>query len=190
MNSLNPEFFFYKIFVFLERLLSADSYQTIVAKVDYLKPYSTALSLLLLVGIFYSFLRVRHLEREMTEKITAKTIAAASAGVEAVGESNPRWQSVIEHVNSENESDWRLAILECDIVLSEALVKMGYHGETVSDMLKGVEKSDFPTLEAAWEAHKVRNAIAHEGANFVLSAREAKRVVALYESVFKDFKFI
>ena len=67
---------------------------------------------------------------------------------------------------------------------------MGYRGESIGEQLKGVEKSDFTTIDDAWEAHKVRNLIAHEGANFLLSDREAKRVIGLYKNVFQEFHFI
>jgi hypothetical protein len=109
---------------------------------------------------------------------------------EEEGHSNPRWEKITEHIHSTNPSDWRLAILECDIVLDEMLTKMSYHGETVADKLKAVERSDFLTIDQAWEAHKVRNAVAHEGSNFMMTEREAKRVVGLYEQVFKEFHYI
>ncbi len=109
---------------------------------------------------------------------------------EAVGQTNPRWEKIEDKINSTNASDWRVAILECDIILDEMLSKMGYHGETVSDKLKAIEPSDFRTLNSAWEAHKIRNAIAHAGSEFLISEREARRVIGLYEAVFKEFKFI
>ena len=103
---------------------------------------------------------------------------------------NTRWIKVGEHINSLNPNDWKLAILECDIILDELMSAMGYHGETLSDKLKGVEKSDFVTIDEAWEAHKVRNQIAHEGSDFLITEREARRIVGLYEKVFREFSFI
>ena len=103
---------------------------------------------------------------------------------------NEKWEKVLEHINSNNPSDWRLAIIEADIMLDELLRSAGYHGETVGDLLKAVEASDMLTLEQAWEAHKVRNRIAHSGSDFDLNEREAKRVIALFESVFKEFQII
>ncbi len=103
---------------------------------------------------------------------------------------NTRWEKIVTDINSKNSGDWRLAILEADIVLDEMLSKMGYHGETLSDKLKAVEPSDFLTLNSAWEAHKIRNAIAHAGSDFLISEREARRVIGLYEAVFKEFHFI
>ena len=81
--------------------------------------------------------------------------------------------------------------MEADIILEEMLEKMGYvKGETIGDKLKTIEKSDFTSLDQAWEAHKIRNMIAHEGTDYILTEREAKRVVGLYEQVFKEFRYI
>lgn len=103
---------------------------------------------------------------------------------------NEKWQRVIVHINSENPSDWKLAILECDIMLSEILEKLGYMQESIGEKLKAVEASDMTNIESAWEAHKIRNTIAHEGSEFLINEREAKRVIGLYELVFREFDFI
>ncbi|HEY4528377.1 MAG TPA: hypothetical protein VJJ48_00920 [Candidatus Paceibacterota bacterium] len=101
-----------------------------------------------------------------------------------------RWTRVIELINSSESSDWKLAIIEADVILESLLRANGYDGEGVGEMLKRVEPSDFLTLDAAWEAHKVRNRIAHSGSDFELNEREAKRVVVLFESVFREFQII
>jgi len=103
---------------------------------------------------------------------------------------NERWVSLLSLLDSDSPSDWKNAILEADIILDEMTKKMGYHGDTLGERLNSVEKSDFLTLNLAWEAHKVRNSIAHEGSNFLLSKREAKRVINLYRQVFEEFEFI
>ena len=112
---------------------------------------------------------------------------------EGGNEDNPsekRWEQVLTHLNSDKESDWRLAVLEADVLLDEMLTNMRYHGDSLGEKLKSVEKSDFLTLDSAWEAHAVRNKIAHEGASFALTEREARRVIKLYEEVFKEFHYI
>jgi hypothetical protein len=111
-------------------------------------------------------------------------------GEAAVQYVNPKWNKVRQHIDSENPSDWKLAILEADIILDEMLDKMGYRGETIGEKLKMVEQSDFTTINSAWEAHKIRNSIAHEGSDFLINKREADRVIALFKEVFEEFKFI
>ena len=103
---------------------------------------------------------------------------------------NPHWERILNHSESLNENDWRLAIIEADIMLDGLLDKLNLQGESIGEKLKAVEKSDFTTIDNAWEAHKVRNQIAHEGVSFLLNQREAKRVIALYDSVFTEFKII
>ena len=103
---------------------------------------------------------------------------------------NEKWKIIAEHIESENPNDWRLAILEADIALGEMLDKSGYRGEGIGEQLKSADKSDFTTIDDAWEAHKIRNSIAHEGASFMITEREAKRVIGLYKKVFEEFDYI
>ena len=103
---------------------------------------------------------------------------------------NPEWQRILDHIESTNENDWRQAIMEADIMLSGILDKMNLPGETIGDKLKAVDRSDFRTIQNAWEAHKIRNQVAHEGAGFILIQREVRRVIGLYRSIFEEFKLI
>lgn len=146
------------------------------------------ISLTFFITILVLVLKHRRL-RSHEAYLYQETIAATNEKV-VQKERNRRWAQVLEHLDELSESDWRLGILEADNILAEMLDAMGYHGESIGEMLKGVEVSDFLTLQDAWEAHKVRNKIAHEGASFALSKREADRVIGLYQKVFKEFKYI
>jgi len=106
-----------------------------------------------------------------------------------VGQRTLQWQALVDKLNSDNVSDWKLAIIEADVMLDELVTKMGYQGANLGEKLKSVEPSDFLTLQDAWEAHKVRNAIAHEG-GYELTKREARRVLNLFEKVFREFHFV
>lgn len=104
--------------------------------------------------------------------------------------SNRRWSNIQSLMNSYNNNDWKQAIIEADTILEEMLMKMGYKGNGVGEMLKQIEHSDFTTLNQAWEAHKVRNRVAHASADFILSKDEAERVIELYKEVFEEFFYI
>lgn len=109
---------------------------------------------------------------------------------EPVDKQNLRWQKVLKLINSENASDWKVAILEADIMLGEMLDSMGYRGDSIGEQLKQIEKADFTSLNSAWEAHKIRNSIAHEGDDFLITHREASRVIRLFEEVFLEFRYV
>ncbi|MDQ5962608.1 MAG: hypothetical protein QG653_415 [Patescibacteria group bacterium] len=96
-------------------------------------------------------------------------------------ENHPRWAIVEGYMSSNVEALWRIGVMEADNMLREVLAEKGYTGEDVGEMLMSAR---FKTVQLAWDAHLVRNKIAHEGSSYTLTAREAKRVFALYESVF------
>ncbi len=103
---------------------------------------------------------------------------------------NKRWEMVQSRLTSMNEGDWRLSVIEADIILNDMLQKMGLPGAGVAEKLKSASKSNFHTLDDAWQAHKLRNRIAHEGASFHLTQEDAKQTVLLYKKVFDEFYFI
>lgn len=72
-------------------------------------------------------------------------------------------------------------------MLEDVLREKGYQGDTLGEMLKN---ASFKTIEMAWDAHKIRNRIAHEGSSFELTEREAKRAFTLFESVFRELRVI
>ncbi len=143
--------------------------------------------LLLSASIIYCALRiiqVRQHEREMW-KAAAHTVAAHD-----VPKTQLRWNRIQEQVHSDNENAWRLAILEADIMLNELLDVLGYRGETMADKMKVVDRSRFHTIDLAWEAHSIRNQIAHQGSHKQLDSREARRTISLYQKVFEEFQFV
>lgn len=166
---------------------------SILSALDFLAPFSTVFSLVLIVGIVYCFLRIEQIVHATKHEDEAHGHGGGGERGHTTMEetvSEKRWERVQAHLNSDRESDWRLAVLEADVLLDEMVTSMGYHGDSLGEKLKGIEKSDFTTLDFAWEAHAVRNRIAHEGVAFTLTEREAKRVIKLYEDVFKEFHYI
>ncbi len=154
-----------------------------------LKFTSTLLSLFFATGLVYSTIRLTQLrtaERRRVHEAEQALLPTTASGKPR----NLKWERVLQHIESENPTDWRLAILEADIVLDEMLEVIGYRGDTMGDKLKAVEKSDFTTIDLAWEAHKIRNQIAHEGSDFLITQRESKRIINMYKRVFEEFRYV
>ncbi|HEY0011198.1 MAG TPA: hypothetical protein VGB97_04835 [Candidatus Paceibacterota bacterium] len=97
-----------------------------------------------------------------------------------------RWTYIKELIQGTNEASWRQAIIEADIILDEMLTRLGYVGTSVGEKLRQANPTHFQTLNNAWEAHRVRNQIAHEGSAFELTDRLAYRTIANYEAVFRE----
>lgn len=98
-----------------------------------------------------------------------------------------RWRRVVELASSGNQSDWRRAILEADIMLGQVLGEAGYVGESVGEQLKMANPFAMSTLDLAWKAHKVRNDVAHGGEAYNLTERDTRVAIDYYRRVFEEF---
>jgi len=161
-----------------------------------LLPYLQILSFLISAFLVYIIIsisyRLSKIHKKVKEQFSAPKsleMGFVSSHIVVPNPATQKWQRIVTHTESQNPNDWKIAIIEADSILDELVDSMGYRGETLGEKLKLIEQSDFTTINNAWEAHKVRNFIAHE-ASFQLSEREARRVIALYQSVLEEFKYI
>lgn len=102
-------------------------------------------------------------------------------------EFNEQWQAVLDHLNSVNESEWKLAIIEADKLIDDLLSRKGYQGESMAERLSLLTKREFKSLDLLWEAHKVRNRITHK-LDFKINRNEALRVISYYGEALKDLQ--
>lgn len=148
------------------------------------------LSLLALAGIIYNSWQIRAINLEERPIFNPTPEEKASLAIEESKGENEKWKNITKRTSSSNPSDWRLAIIEADVILGDLLRSLGYQGESIGEILKSLDKSDFLPLDEAWEAHRVRNSIAHGDSRFALNERETKRIIGLYERVFREFGLI
>ncbi len=157
----------------------------------YIIALSIVVSLVLFLGIIFSVESLKAIRRRESEILDAKVDMGYETVVKGGDpELTNRWKRITQKIESINESDWRQAIIEADVILADLLTKMGYKGNGVGEQLKRVVRGDFETIDQAWEAHKVRNDIAHGGSEIVLNQMEARRVINLYRQVFEEFYYI
>lgn len=72
------------------------------------------------------------------------------------------WEEVQKLMQSENTSDWNMAILRADTLLDDVLQYLGHEGATVGERLARVDPTAVPSVERIRSAHRLRNAIAHD----------------------------
>ena len=144
------------------------------------------LGVLFLAGAFWATLKMRevhHVMHEKYEPIHLEEIAAK--------EKFTQWKMVLDHVNSESPAEWKIAILEADDMLDEILEDQGYVGDTVALKLKTMSRTKIASYDDIWEAHKVRNEIAHGGAiDMDLSKKMARDTIAKFGNAFKELGYL
>jgi len=190
LNYINPETYYYKVFLFFQAIgvLDISNGGVVFVGEQYIFYFKL---LLVFISVFCTFLVIDFLYRLMIirkeELAWEKEQILKSIPVKE--DENKRWQKIEQLLVSDNESDSRLAIIEADKMLDELLISLRYKGDSLGERLQSVEKGDMESLDDAWEAHKYRNRIAHE-ADMQVSEHEAKRIIGLYKKVLQEYKMI
>ena len=198
---INLEYFFFltarSVKGFFEYIFSREF-------VEQLHFFATILVILFIAFVIYLLVRLYELKQESDREAEraarlytpdglpgSATVAFVPSHKGKEGEvqtisRNETWEAIRTKLLSDNQSDWRLGIIEADIYMDKLLDERGFHGDTTSDKLKQVTTGDLASIQIAWEAHKVRNRIAHDGVAFDLSQPEARRILSYFEIVFRD----
>jgi len=179
---------FHNIFSFLTNDGVLSTYKTILF----------GLSIFFATIIFYSTIRMfeirkkehQHLHKEMEEYKHRRIEREKKIAEGDTISENTDWRQVLHLLFSTNPNDWRLSIIEADAMLEMLLVQLGFIGENLGEKLKKAGEQGFRQLNNAWEVHNTRNRIAHEGSTFELSHHETKRIIAMYEQIFREFGYI
>lgn len=151
---------------------------------------SMLISILALVIIIFSLVRMYEIQMFDKEEIEHEINHALAKDKERDRNLNPRWKYIITLIESPNESDWRVSIMESDTLLEETFKERGLVGNTMSELLEEAKLNGYPGIQGAWDAHIVRNKIAHEGQNFPLTQIEGRRIIKLYQNVFEGLGVI
>ncbi|OIO31334.1 hypothetical protein AUJ77_00080 [Candidatus Nomurabacteria bacterium CG1_02_43_90] len=144
------------------------------------------LGIIFLGGIFWTKIkinRVHHTEEKKYEPIHVEEVVAKGKMVQ--------WQVILEHIDAESPAEWKMAILEADNMLDEILEDQGYTGETIAEKLKAMNPERLASYHDLWEAHKLRNQIAHGGAiDLNLSKKMARDTITRFENAFKELGYL
>lgn len=98
---------------------------------------------------------------------------------------NKKWSKLLERIKSGDERDLRLAVIEADSLVDEILKEHGHPGQDMGERLKSIHPSEMDNLNDLWEAHKLRNRLAHE-ADFHLPIDEAKKIIGIYHKTIEE----
>ncbi len=94
----------------------------------------------------------------------------------------PRWSELQSLLISHTGA--RLAIIEADKLLDEALKRSGYKGATMGERLVSAQKA-FSKADSVWTAHKLRNKLVHE-TDFRPSKKEIAHSLTAFKQALKD----
>jgi hypothetical protein len=184
---LNIEYVFNQIYTHIQPVLDffTSSHTWVVLGV-----LSSLFSIICIAIILFSIVRMREIQLHEKEEIAHEIHHALLLSQASDRRENPRWHYILTLIESPNESDWRVAIIEADTMLEELLQKEGIAGDTVAELLEGAKTNGYSNIQNAWDAHVVRNQIAHQGSEYPLTQVEGRRVIKMFQNFFEELKAI
>jgi len=151
---------------------------------------SLLISISCIAVILFSIMRMREMQEYEKGQINYEIHHALLKSQANDRRENPRWHYIQTLVESPNDSDWRVAIIEADTMMEELLQSEGITGDSVGELLEGAKTNGYANIQNAWDAHLIRNQIAHEGSNYSLTQIEARRTIKMYQNFFEELKAI
>jgi len=148
------------------------------------KFFSAVISLLFFTGIVILIFRLNLVGEKAREY--SEALSGEAAGKKRTVKV---WKEIVANLESGDPARRKYAVIEADKVLDELLKMSGYHGEDMGERLKQITSAQLSNIEDIWQAHKVRNRIAHES-DFQVGASDAERIIDAYGRAFRQLKLI
>ena len=184
---LNIEYVFSKIIEYVQPVINFFTNPQTWANLGFI---SALLSIIFIAIIIFALVRMREIQAYDKDEINHEIEKALLKEKEKDRDTNPRWHYILTLIESSNESDWRVAIIEADSMMEEILKEKGLSGETVSELLEGARESGYRYIQDAWDAHIIRNKITHVGSDFPLSQVEGRRVIKMFQNFFEELRIV
>ena len=134
----------------------------------------------IIFGIAAAFLVIKQKEFDL------KLAGQEAVAVEAVGLGplQEQWNDIMRHIDSIHEGEWKFAVIEADTIV-DGVLKNYFPGDSMGERLLNIDKTKLLSIDDLWEAHKIRNRLAHD-TNYFLRHAEALRAIHLFESTLKE----
>ena len=125
------------------------------------------------IGLALCFMLLRGLSRFLRRLFAPKLQGMDRGAIKA------RWDEIERMAAAGGEMNLKMAVMEADKLLDHALKAMAIPGMTLGERLKFAAYK-FPKIRNVWNAHRLRNQLAHES-SYYLDPSYARKAV-------RDFK--
>jgi hypothetical protein len=100
-----------------------------------------------------------------------------------------RWDAIKKRMESQSESEYKVAIIEADNLIDDLIRRLGYKGDNLTEILDKIPSGQIANIEELKKAHEARNRIVHDD-HFQLSKSEASEIMSYYERFLDAFQVL
>jgi hypothetical protein len=140
-------------------------------------------------AIFVFFIVVGYLRRKAALATSTRPVGEEAVQAEVTGPLRERWNEVLSHLDSAQEAQWKVAVIEADKLVDDAMTRTGFAGETFGDRLTNIEPGMLVSLDGLWWAHKIRNRVAHE-MDYFLRYTDARQAIGYYQQALEELQLL
>ncbi|MEX0596988.1 MAG: hypothetical protein WD512_10865 [Candidatus Paceibacterota bacterium] len=102
---------------------------------------------------------------------------------------NKEWSNIVKRLDSGDEANYKLAVIEADKLIDTVLKNLTIPGSTMGERLKAIPVSQLPSIDNVWQVHKLRNHLVHT-TEFVLTENKAKQAITIYQQALNELKVL
>lgn len=92
-----------------------------------------------------------------------------------------KWQDIVDLFESDNENDWRMAIIEADILINNIMTFSGVSGNNHIEKINSLSSKKL-NKETLYSLHRIRNRVAHQGIGFPLDRDKVDKIKESFEN--------
>lgn len=118
---------------------------------------------------------------------TPKT-APAPTPPKTVARLQELWQEIALKLDEATPEALQLGVLNLDAAIDNLLKERGFGGETMRERLQDAERSGVERIETLWQAHRVRNRLAHEPGS--ISVAELRETIGWYGVILRAWHIV
>ena len=100
-----------------------------------------------------------------------------------------KWVRVAKMIETGQEQECKLAIIEADDLLKEVLQKMGYKQDLLEEILEKIDPKVLPSVEKITEAHKIRNYIIRNP-DYTVTPVQARNIIRIYQKALTELEML
>ena len=117
-----------------------------------LKTIAIILSVIFGTILVWIMIKIGDLYKNKVKEAIEGAVESLAPPPEAVTAYDNRWQEIRSHVNSINEAEWKLAIVEGDKFVDDVLKSAGFLGESMGERLMMIKPDQIINLQYLWDA--------------------------------------
>lgn len=92
-----------------------------------------------------------------------------------------KYGDTIDLFDSDNENDWRMAIIEADILIINIMRFSGVYGNNHGEKISNLSSNKI-NKKALYSLHRIRNRVAHQGVGYHLDRDQVNQIKKTFEN--------